>query len=43
MLKGSTQEEDIILINIYAPDIGVLKYKKKKKEREREREIFLSF
>ena len=26
MIKGSTQEEDIILVNIYAPNTGVPKY-----------------
>ena len=26
MIKGSTQEEDITLINIYAPNIGAPKY-----------------
>ena len=26
MIKGSIQEEDIILVNIYAPNIGVSKY-----------------
>ena len=26
MIKGSTQEEDILFINIYAPNIGTLKY-----------------
>ena len=26
MIKGSIQEEDITLINIYAPNIGALKY-----------------
>ena len=26
MIKGSTQEEDITLVNIYAPNIGVPKY-----------------
>ena len=26
MIKGSIQEEDIILINIYAPNIGASKY-----------------
>ena len=27
MIKGSTQGEDIALINIYAPNIGASKYK----------------
>ena len=26
MIKGSIQEEDITLINIYTPNIGTLKY-----------------
>ena len=26
MIKGSIQEEDIIIINIYAPNIGAPKY-----------------
>ena len=26
MIKGSIQEEDIIIINIYAPNIGVPQY-----------------
>ena len=26
MIKGSTQEEDITIINIYAPNIGALQY-----------------
>ena len=26
MIKGSTQEEDITIINIYAPKIGALHY-----------------
>ena len=26
MIKGSLQEEDITIINIYAPNIGVLQY-----------------
>ena len=26
MIKGSIQEEDITIINIYAPNIGVLQY-----------------
>ena len=26
MIKGSTQEEDITIINIYAPNIGAPKY-----------------
>ena len=26
MIKGSIQEEDIIIINIYAPNIGTLQY-----------------
>ena len=26
MIKGSIQEEDIIIINIYAPNIGALQY-----------------
>ena len=26
MIKGSIQEEDITIINIYAPDIGALQY-----------------
>ena len=26
MIKGSMQEEDITIINIYAPNIGALKY-----------------
>ena len=26
MIKGSIQEEDIIIINIYAPSIGALQY-----------------
>ena len=26
MIKGSIQEEDITIVNIYAPNIGVLKY-----------------
>ena len=26
MIKGSIQEEDIIIINIYAPKIGALQY-----------------
>ena len=26
MIKGSIQEEDITIINIYAPNIGALKY-----------------
>ena len=26
MIKGSVQEEDIIIINIYAPNIGALQY-----------------
>ena len=28
MIKGSIQEEDIIIINIYAPNIGALQYVK---------------
>ena len=30
MIKGSIQEEDITLINIYTPNIGTLKYIKQK-------------
>ena len=26
MIKGSIQEEDITIVNIYAPDIGVSQY-----------------
>ena len=26
MIKGSIQEEDIIIVNIYAPNIGILQY-----------------
>ena len=26
MIKGSTQEDDITIINIYAPNIGALQY-----------------
>ena len=26
MIKGSTQEEDITIINIYVPNIGALRY-----------------
>ena len=26
MIKGSTQEEDITIINIYAPNIGTIQY-----------------
>ena len=26
MIKGSIQEEDIIIVNIYAPNIGALQY-----------------
>ena len=26
MIKGSIQEEDIIIVNIYAPNIGALRY-----------------
>ena len=26
LIKGSTQEEDITIINIYAPNIGALQY-----------------
>ena len=26
MIKGSTQEEDITIINIYAPNIGAMQY-----------------
>ena len=26
MIKGSFQEEDIVLVNIYAPNKGALKY-----------------
>ena len=29
MIKGSTQEEDITIINIYSPNIGALQYVKK--------------
>ena len=29
MIKGSIQEEDITIINIYAPDIGTPQYKGK--------------
>ena len=29
LIKGSIQEEDIIIVNIYAPDIGVPQYKKR--------------
>ena len=29
MIKGSTQEEDITIINIYAPNIGALQYVRK--------------
>ena len=28
MIKGSIQEEDIIIVNIYAPNIGVPQYTK---------------
>ena len=28
MMKGSIQEEDIIIVNIYAPNIGVPQYTK---------------
>jgi len=28
MIKGSTQEEDITIINIYAPNIGALQYER---------------
>ena len=28
IIKGSIQEEDIILVNIYAPNIGAPKYNK---------------
>ena len=28
MIKGSIQEEDITIINIYAPNIGALQYVK---------------
>ena len=28
MIKGSIQEEDITIVNIYAPNIGVPKYRK---------------
>ena len=27
MIKGSTQEEDITIVNIYAPNIGAPQYK----------------
>ena len=30
MIKGSTQGEDIILVNIYTPNIGAPKYRKQK-------------
>ena len=30
MIKGSIQEEDITIINIYAPNIGVLQYVRQK-------------
>ena len=30
MVKGSIQEEDITIINIYAPNIGVLQYVRQK-------------
>ena len=26
MIKGSIQEEDITIVNIYAPNIGILQY-----------------
>ena len=29
VIKGSIQEEDITIINIYAPNIGVLQYIRK--------------
>lgn len=29
MIKGSTQEEDIILVNIYVPNIGAPKYRER--------------
>ena len=29
MIKGSIQEEDITIINIYSPNIGALQYVKK--------------
>ena len=28
MMKGSIQEEDVIIVNIYAPNIGVPQYTK---------------
>ena len=33
MIKGSFQEDNFILINIYAPTIGALKYIKQKTTR----------
>ena len=30
MIKGSIQEEDITIINIYAPDIGALQHVRQK-------------
>ena len=30
MIRGSIQEEDITIINIYAPNIGTSQYKRKK-------------
>ena len=30
MIKGSIQEEDTTIINIYAPNIGVLQYVRQK-------------
>ena len=36
MIKGSIQEEDFTLINIYAPNIGAPKYIKTNTHRHRE-------
>ena len=29
MIKGSTQEEDLTIVNIYAPNIGAPQYRSK--------------
>ena len=35
MIKGSIQEEDITMVNIYAPNIGAPRYKRQMRSEER--------